>query len=395
MLIDTVYYGIQLTRFHINNSATQKMNKIISFIKPVAGILAVAALIYFFPDIFLYFAIAIILSMLGRPLCERLKKIHVKKFYLGDTVSAVITMLALFLIFSLVFILIIPLVNRELAVLSSIDTKAVIDYFDRPIEKVYNILIQYNIIRPEEDILKMVEMKLYSIINWDNFSNVVSGFISKTSSLVVGSFSTVFLTFFLLKEHNIVHNILMAITPDNQTMRMNNILHDSRIMLTRYMFGLIAELLCMMILIFLGLTAFGVKNALIIAIIGGFMNIVPYLGPLMGCAIGLLIGIISNLAINAYDMVMPNTLEIIGVFIAANAVDNFVLQPTIYSKSVFAHPIEIFLVILMAGNMGGVVGMIVAIPSYTLIRIVAKQFLGEFKFIELLTKNLEIDKQKK
>ena len=281
MLIDTVYSGIQLTRSHINNSATQKMNKIISFIKPVAGILAVAALIYFFPDIFLYFAIAIILSMLGRPLCERLKKIHVKKFYLGDTVSAVITMLALFLIFSLVFILIIPLVNRELAVLSSIDTKAVIDYFDRPIEKVYNILIQYNIIRPEEDILKMVEMKLYSIINWDNFSNVVGGFISKTSSLVVGSFSTVFLTFFLLKEHNIVHNILMAITPDNQTMRMNNILHDSRIMLTRYMFGLIAELLCMMILIFLGLTAFGVKNALIIAIIGGFMNIVPYLGPLM------------------------------------------------------------------------------------------------------------------
>ena len=74
------------------------------------------------------------------------------------------------------------MVNRELAVLSSIDTKAVIDYFDRPIEKVYNILIQYNIIRPEEDILKIVEMKLYSIINWDNFSNVVSGFISKTSS---------------------------------------------------------------------------------------------------------------------------------------------------------------------------------------------------------------------
>ena len=124
------------------------------------------------------------------------------------------------------------------------------------------------------------------------------------------------------------------------------------------------------------------------------MNIIPYLGPLMGGAIGVVIGIISNLGINAFDMIMPNTLEIIGVFVAANVVDNFVLQPTIYSKSVFAHPIEIFIVILMAGNIAGVVGMIIAIPTYTLIRIVARQFLSEFKFIDLLTKKLDIDSKK-
>ena len=366
------------------------MNKIISFIKPIAGILAVGALIYFFPDIFLYFAIAIILSMLGRPLCDTLKKFHIKKFKLGDAVSAVITMILMFLVLSLVFLFIIPLINREIILLSNIDTNAIIEYFERPIEDIYNFLIQYNIIRPEEDILKTIESKLYTIVNWDNVSTIVGSIVSKTSSLVIGIFSTVFLTFFLLKDQDIVHNIFMAITPDNQTIRMKKILTDSRIMLTRYMFGLIAEVVCMMILIFIGLTIFGVKNALIIAVLGGFMNIIPYLGPLMGCAIGVIIGIISNLGINAFDLIMPNTLEIIGVFIVANGVDNFVLQPTIYSKSVFAHPIEIFLVILMAGNIGGVLGMIIAIPGYTLIRIIAKQLLSEFKFIELLTKDLEI-----
>lgn len=365
------------------------MNKILSLIKPIAGLLAVGALIYFFPDIFMYFAIAIILSMLGRPLCERLKKLQIKRFHLGDSVSAVLTMVVMFLIVSLIFLFIIPLVNREIAILSNIDTDAIVDYFEKPIEKIYNFLIQYNIIRPEEDLLKMTEEKLYALVNWDNFSSIIGGLISKTSSLVVGLFSTIFLTFFLLKDQDIVHNIFMAITPDNYTLRMNNIIRDSRVMLTRYMFGLIAELLCMMILIFIGLSIFGVNNALIIAVIGGFMNIIPYLGPLMGGAIGVVIGIISNLGISAFAMILPNTLEIIGVFIAANAVDNFVLQPTIYSKSVFAHPIEIFLVILMAGNIGGVVGMIIAIPSYTLIRIIAKQLLSEFKFIELLTKNLK------
>lgn len=366
------------------------MNKVISFIKPIAGILAVGALIYFFPDIFLYFAIAIILSMLGRPLCDTLKKFHIKKFKLGDAVSAVITMILMFLVLSLVFLFIIPLINREIILLSNIDTNAIIEYFEKPIEDIYNFLIQYNIIRPEEDILKTIESKLYTIVNWDNVSTIVGSIVSKTSSLVIGIFSTVFLTFFLLKDQDIVHNIFMAITPDNQTIRMKKILTDSRIMLTRYMFGLIAEVVCMMILIFIGLTIFGVKNALIIAVLGGFMNIIPYLGPLMGCAIGVIIGIISNLGINAFDLIMPNTLEIIGVFIVANGVDNFVLQPTIYSKSVFAHPIEIFLVILMAGNIGGVLGMIIAIPGYTLIRIIAKQLLSEFKFIELLTKDLEI-----
>lgn len=368
------------------------MNKIKAFIKPIAGLLAVGLLIYFFPDIFLYFAIAIILSMMGRPLCELVKKIHIKKFYLGDSISSVVTMIAMFLVFSLIFLIIIPLVNKEILILSKIDTNAIVDYFEKPLEKIYNLLIQYNIIRPEEDILKMIESKLYSIVNWSNFSSILSSFVSKTSSLVIGTFSTVFLTFFLLQDPKIVHNIFMAITPDEQTSRMNNILHDSRVMLTRYLFGLMAEVLCMMILIFLGLTIFGIENALIIAVIGGLMNIVPYLGPLMGCTVGVVIGIISNLGIGTYDLILPNSIEIMGVFIAANLVDNFVLQPTIYSKSVFAHPIEIFLVILMAGNIGGVIGMIVAIPSYTLIRIVARQLLSEFKFIDLLTKKLDIEK---
>lgn len=370
------------------------MNKIKDFIKPIAGILAVGLLIFFFPDIFLYFAIAIILSMLGRPLCELLKKFHIKKFHLGDAISSVLTMLAMFLTFSLIFLIIIPLVNKEISILSQIDTNAIVEYFEKPLENIYNFLIQYNIIRPEEDILKMVEDKLYSIVNWDNFSSILGSVVSKTSSLVIGAFSTIFLTFFLLHDPNIVHNIFMAITPDNQTLHMKNILHDSRVMLTRYIFGLIAEVLCMMILIFIGLSLFGIKSVLIIAVIGGLMNIIPYLGPLMGCAIGVVIGTISNLGIGSYDLILANTLEIIGVFLGANLIDNFVLQPTIYSKSVFAHPIEIFLVILMAGNIGGVVGMIVAIPSYTLIRIIAKQLLSEFKFIELLTKKLDVKDKK-
>ena len=113
------------------------MNKIKAFIKPIAGLLAVGLLIYFFPDIFLYFAIAIILSMLGRPLCELIKKFHIKKFHFGNSISAVLTMLAMFMVFSLIFLIIIPLVNKEISILSKIDTNAIVDYFEQPLEKAY------------------------------------------------------------------------------------------------------------------------------------------------------------------------------------------------------------------------------------------------------------------
>ena len=162
------------------------MNKIKAFIKPIAGLLAVGLLIYFFPDIFLYFAIAIILSMLGRPLCELIKKFHIKKFYLGDSLSAVLTMVAMFLTFSLIFLIIIPLVNKEILILSKIDTNAIVEYFEKPLEKIYNLLIQYNIIRPEEDILKMIEDKLYSIVNWNNFSSILPYTIGRHISHIWG-----------------------------------------------------------------------------------------------------------------------------------------------------------------------------------------------------------------
>ena len=69
-------------------------------------------------------------------------------------------------------------------------------------------------------------------------------------------------------------------------------------------------------------------------------------------------------------------------------IDNFLFQPLIFSNSVKAHPLEIFLVVLSAGIIWGISGMIVAIPFYTLLRIIAKEFLSEFKVIEQLTKNI-------
>lgn len=118
------------------------------------------------------------------------------------------------------------------------------------------------------------------------------------------------------------------------------------------------------------------------------MNVIPYLGPLIGATIGIIIGIISSLSLGAYTSILPLSLTIAAVFSVSNLIDNMVLQPLIYSTSVKAHPIEIFLVIIIAGSLFGITGMILAVPAYTVLRVIAREFFSEFRLVKKLTENM-------
>ena len=118
------------------------------------------------------------------------------------------------------------------------------------------------------------------------------------------------------------------------------------------------------------------------------MNIIPYLGPLIGAIIGIILAISTILSTGYYSQIVSVTITVLAVFAFAKLIDDFILQPLIYSNSVKAHPVEIFLVILIAGTMAGITGMILAIPTYTVLRIVAKEFLSQFSVVQKLTKNI-------
>jgi len=141
-------------------------------------------------------------------------------------------------------------------------------------------------------------------------------------------------------------------------------------LLSRYFIGLLIEIVSMVTLLYIGMAIFGVKGAFLMAFFGGILNAIPYLGPLIGVLASCLFGAVDCLAASDYQDILPTVLTIAGTFAVANLIDNIVLQPVIYSRSVKAHPIEIFLVIIMAGSLAGIVGMLFAIPVYTMIRTV-------------------------
>jgi predicted PurR-regulated permease PerM len=131
-----------------------------------------------------------------------------------------------------------------------------------------------------------------------------------------------------------------------------------------------------------------IENAFLIGFLAGIINVIPYIGPIIGATFGVIIGITTNLDLDFYSQIIPLSFKIISVFAIMQIIDNFIFQPLIFSNSVKAHPLEIFIVVLSAGTLWGITAMLVAIPFYTILRVMAKEFLSDFKFVQKLTKNI-------
>ncbi len=354
----------------------------------VIGVLIGLFMAWYFFHILVYVFTAGVISLIGQPLVDILSKIRIGKIRMPKSLSALITLILLIgLLIGFIF-LFVPMISHQAQVISRINVDNVVDYFADVIEKWQKILLSYNIIDSDETLQSILDRQVRTVIDVTDFSSLVEKLIGATTTAFIALFSVLFLSFFFLRDRDLLKNGILLFTPDRFQDRSRNILHKTKILLSRYFIGLITEVLTMMVLFSIGLSIFGIENAVFIGFIGGMMHVVPYLGPLIGATIGVILGISGDLGLGLYDTALNTALTVILVFSVANLIDNFVLQPLIYSKSVNAHPIEIFIVILMAGSMFGIFGMILAVPAYTMLRIVAKEFLSGFKLIDKLTEKI-------
>lgn len=360
----------------------------IKYIKPISGFIVLGFVIWYFFPIFIYILIATLLSMMGAPLVKRLSKIRFGKRMMPHGISATLTLFVMILIFGLFVLIIVPLIIRQANVISSIDVNSLVAHYQGPMDKMNDFLIQYNVISTGETIAQYIETQLEEVLDLTKFTNFFANLVSATGSVLMGTFIILFLTFYFLLEENLPKKFLLLITPDDQVDNLERILHDSKILLVRYFHGILLEIVIMMTLESAGLLIFGVPNAILIGFFGGLMNVIPYLGPIIGAVLGIILATLSELSIGNYDGLAITIFSVIGVFGAANLVDNFILQPQIYSRRVKAHPVEVFLVIIIGGKLAGIVGMILAIPTYTVIKVIAREFAQRMKLVKFLTSKM-------
>jgi len=360
----------------------------LQYLKPITGIAILGFMFWYFSDIVAYVLVAIFLSMMGAPLLKRLNKIKIRKRNLPKAFNAAVTLVIMLLIFFAFILIFVPLIIRQANVIASINIDALLHYYQEPIQNLKDFLVQYNVIQSEETVMHNIELQVRELIDFSRFTGFFGNILSATGSVFMGIFIILFLTFYSLVDENIWKNLILMLTPDEQIENMNDVLHDSKSLLIRYFQGILLEVVIMMTLESTGLLIFGIPNALLIGFFGGLMNIIPYVGPIIGATLGIILVVLSELSLGNYDMVLTSVIIVIAIFGGANLIDNMILQPQIYSKSVKAHPVEVFLTIIIGGKLAGITGMILAIPTYTVIKVIARQFMQRMKLVKFLTKKM-------
>jgi predicted PurR-regulated permease PerM len=349
---------------------------------------AVGALLWYFREVVVYILISAVFAIIGRPFVGLLCKIRVKRFALPRWFAAAVTLLLLWVIIGGLLSLIVPLVAGKIYELSSLDLRSALEGVETPLERLQNsISTIFALPETHFSISDIIVSSLRRFLNYDTVNAVVSSIINTGMSAVVVVFSVSFITFFFLKEDGLFSQMVSAMFPDKYAENVHRAIDKVSLLLSRYFTGLLTESLIISTIIAVVLFLFGmnIEDACFIAVIMGMLNMIPYAGPAVGLLVSLFVGIISPIE----GCTIAYTLSVIVcTILAVKALDDLVLQPYIYSSKVQAHPLEIFIVILMGGFAGGSIGLLVAVPSYTVFRVFAKEFFSEVSLVRKLTKKI-------
>ncbi len=343
---------------------------------------AIGFLIWYFSEIVIFIIVAMVISIVGTPLVELFRKIKIGKVRFPHGLSVAITLILMMIIMFGLFSFFIPLVLREASMISQIDTQKLALYFQPQIQWLQSVILQYGIIPKGATIESSLKEMILKLIDFNVFSNVLSSLISFTGSFFFNLFSILFLSFFFLYDVTMMPKLMLLIIPQKYEEQTKNIMVRSKKLLSRYLIGLIIQVMANILTYSIALLIVGVQGALVIAFFAGIIIIIPYIGGIIAVITGVLLGITGVISSGNYDQVGPMALKIAIAMLVVQAVDNNVFQPFIQGKSVQAHPVEIFLVVIAAAGMGGIPAMIVAVPAYGFLKIVATEFLSNFRLIK-------------
>ena len=321
------------------------MKKYSRYILIALSFLLAGFLIYTFRAIVTYILIAWVLSMIGQPLMSFFKnKIKIGKFHLGSNSSALLTLVFYFVVLISFVLLFVPLLVEQATNLAGVDYKEVAEALNQPFNELQSRLARYGV-KSGQSLEELLQTALAGNFNPDTIANIFADILSVAGNLLIGIFSVVFITFFFLKEDGLFSRFVSALVPNKYGARVSNAIEDITYLLSRYFGGILIQISIITVFVSVSLNLLGVENALLIGLFAALINVIPYLGPLIGATFAIFITISSNLDLSFYNEMLPLLLKVMGVFAVMQVLDNFILQPYIFSNSVKAHPLEIFIVI--------------------------------------------------
>ena len=367
-------------------------DKLAKYILATAGLAIVLALCWLFRSILAYILIAVVVSLIAKPLMVFLQKIRIKGKKAPDWLLAAFSIIIVLGVLVSFITSVIPILSGIVKEISVANIETAAKGIAAPLSEL-NIFLRNMFPQLGEEFRLEVTIlnELQNVFNVSMFSSVIGSAASILTSLAVGLFSVVFIGFFFIKDDGLFTEIVCALVPDRHEKTTEKAISDIGHLLSRYFIGVIVEIIGVALVNFLGLyfvARLGFHASIGIAVMTGILNVIPYVGPFIGIALGTVLGLLLK-----YTSMTPIGLDVnfwvftailIAVLYFTQLVDNFLYQPLIYSTSIKAKPLEIFIVLLIVGTIGGPLAMIVAIPCYTVVRVIAFRFFGHIKAIRRL-----------
>lgn len=358
--------------------------KILKGIVTIAIITIVLLSVWYLSNVVLYILASAILSLIGRPLVVRLSQIKIAGRSISLTIASALTLILMWIVAGGLLSLFIPLLFNKVNTLADMDWEGVTSVIGDSLINVQQYLERTFSLKLT-DIGEAFKGFMLGLVDVD-YMKTFSSIVSVVKNFGIAFFSVSFITFYFMKDDGLFYRLVTLFFPDRYRKNVCNALDSITALLSRYFGGLMVESFVLMVIISLVMLLFGMQSsdALIIGLVMGIFNVIPYAGPVIGSFLSLCIAIISPID----GDILHTTLVLCSTIATVKIVDDFIIQPTLYSDRVQAHPLEVFLCILIAGSVAGVWGMLLAIPLYTVLRVFAREFFSEYSLVRKLTSQM-------
>ena len=319
----------------------------------------------FFQTLFAPFLIAGFLFYLLNPLVKMLMKIKIKKFKVKRPLAIAIVFLLLVSVLGLVISFFIPRLIEQIKSLV-IGLPGYLSELQRFLTNLFN--------NSHIDWLQKVDLHSYMNKFEGSLTSILKKFIlSLTTSLgsVIGTITSVtvtlvtvpFILFYMLKDGEKLVPTVEKFFPEHSRSKVARLLHEMSATLSRYISGQMIECLFVGTFSAIGYSMTGIPYALLVGLFAGITNIIPYLGPYIGLMPALFL---------AFSKSLPTVFWVIVVCIVVQQLDGNLVYPNVIGKSLHLHPLTIIIILLVAGNIAGLLGMILGVPLYAVTKVVVK-----------------------
>ena len=343
-----------------------------SILKSILSLLGIGAFLFFLIKInvvIVYIAISMVLALMLSPFTSLLKS----KLKFNNLFASITSLFFLLIIMIVVIGAFIPLIieqSKNLSLLNNSQLKSnienliinVSEYFSSNNLTIYDFLSEFTVL---------------SDIDFAFIPKLLNYIISEVGSIGIGLLSILFITFFFIKDGDLILNKINNLLPQQIKNNFLDSVSKIKVLLSRYFIGISVQIFSLFVLYSIMLSIIGIKNALVIAFLCALLNIIPYIGPLISIVLMVILTMTNYIdSILIKEMLSKVGYIFIG-FSIVQLIDNFLIQPYIFSKSVKSHPLEVFIVIISSGILFGIIGLIIAIPLYTALKVIYFSYSGK------------------